>query len=914
MRSRRLLPLITSLLAAANALLQAQAAAAGEPCVPSYDPSITPPAVVIAGWPARSATTDEIDAYVTGIALETDRVATGQFATSWNGRPLYYALVGEATNVADADAIAAAQRELRDPRVTSPEAAAAIAAGSPAIVWYQGNIHGNETSGGDAALQILYELAARTDCVGEALRASLLVGVISTQNPDGRIAGVRANGYGFDLARDGVARTQPENDGRLALLQHYPPALLADGHEMFGGSFFFPPAADPVHHEISTESLDWQNGLYGPALAQAFDERQPGESGEWTYFNFGSFDLLVPEYPDTLTTLAFGAAGMTFEKGSGDPAEQRFEEHFVAGWTALLTAAEHKEQLLAELYQSYERALADGGLGALEPNAVQEPGNAVVQEVPDEPVRHYFLGTRRARADADRLVTRLRALGVEVYRLTKALEVPRLRAYGGRPKTRRLPKGTYWIPLEQPQKRWVQAALGEDGYASVPHFYDVAAWSEPLAGSLEAWLSGARLKPAAERVTDAPRPPLAPAAFHWIAGDTARSVGAALALADEGLEVRRLSRARGKGKRRIPAGAFVVSGDAGAIEQTAARFEVPVQGSDGALPPGLPVHVPRIAVYDPGNFAESFDHLRFLLERVVGVSWTPLDGPAVAAGQLSDFDVLLVTGVSSFGLQAARTAIESWIEAGGIYVGTARPGGTGGTPFAIESGWTSAAASDPAGLDVPGSFFRVELESGSPLTLGAGEAAYWMFLGEQVLSRTTTGVNVGRFPSKPKKLWFSGYAEGEEALLGSAALVEEGLGAGRVLLFSGEPNFRAWTAGTQLLLANAIVYPDEDTLPLAATDVRAPDAAPAVARARASVGPPVGPGRPIRIRVPAAQADDALAVARRFTTEARLLRTDPTAVLEIPNPEGLDAEEHPFSRELLQALREAGIQVLYAAL
>lgn len=902
------------MLLVASALLRAQAAVAGEACAPTYDPSITSPAAAIPGWPARVATVDEIDAYVTGIALETDRVVTGQFGTSWSGRPLYYALVGDAATVADAEAVAAAQRALRDPRTTSPEAAAAIAAGSPAIVWYVGALHGNEPSGGDAALQLLYELAARTDCVGEALRASLLVGVIACQNPDGRIAGKHTNEYGFDLGRDGIARTQPENDARLALLQQYPPALVADAHQMTGGSFFFPPAADPVHHEISAESLHWQNDLYGPALAQAFDERQTGEPGEWTYFNYEPFDLLVPEYTDTVTTLAFGAAGMTFEKGSADPAEQRFEEHFVAGWTALVTAAEHKEQILGQLYQSYAQALADGGLGALEPNAVQEPGNTVVQEVPDEPLRHYFLGTGRARGDADRLVARLRALGVEVYRLTKPLRVPRLRAYGGPPKARKLPTGTYWIPLEQPQKRWIQAALGEDGYASVPYFYDVAAWSEPLAGSLDAWLTGADLEPTAELVGDAPSPTLAPSAFYWIAGDTAHSVGAALALASEGMEVRRLPKARGHGKGKLPAGAFVVSGDPGAIEDVAARFGVPVQGSGKKLPPGLPVHLPRIAMYDPGFQTESFEQLRFLLDRVLEVPWTPLDAPAVDAGQLSDFDVFVVAGVFTFALDAARDALEGWIAAGGTYVGTARPGGAGGTPFAIASGWTSATASSPAELDVPGSLFRVELGSRSPVTLGAGKIAYWMQLGEQVLSPTTTGVNAGRFPAKPKKLWFSGYAQGEETLLGSAALVEEALGLGHVVLFSGEPNFRAWTSGTQLLLANALVYPRDEALPLGVTDVRAPDAAPAVARARGSAGPSIGPGRPIRIRVPGARADDALALARRFTLDVRAIPTGATAVLEIPNAEGLPPEEHPFSRELLQVLLGAGIEVLFAAL
>jgi hypothetical protein len=58
-------------------------------------------------------------------------------------------------------------------------------------------------------------------------------------------------------------------------------------------------------------------------------------------------------------------------------------------------------------------------------------------------------------------------------------------------------------------------------------------------------------------------------------------------------------------------------------------------------------------------------------------------------------------------------------------------------------------------------------------------------------------------------LWFSGYAVGADSLLGSAGLVDERLGGGHVVLFSGEPNFRAWTDGTQFLLANALMYPQK---------------------------------------------------------------------------------------------------------
>ena len=62
-------------------------------------------------------------------------------------------------------------------------------------------MHGSEESGADAALQLLYELADRDDCVVETLLDNLVIFVIPVQNPDGRVLDQRRNGYGFDLNR-----------------------------------------------------------------------------------------------------------------------------------------------------------------------------------------------------------------------------------------------------------------------------------------------------------------------------------------------------------------------------------------------------------------------------------------------------------------------------------------------------------------------------------------------------------------------------------------------------------------------------------------------------------------------------------------------------------------------------------------
>ena len=50
------------------------------------------------------------------------------------------------------------------------------------------------------------------------------------QNPDGRIAGTRANGNNFDLNRDFLTQSQPETQAVVALLQEWLPPDMLDQH------------------------------------------------------------------------------------------------------------------------------------------------------------------------------------------------------------------------------------------------------------------------------------------------------------------------------------------------------------------------------------------------------------------------------------------------------------------------------------------------------------------------------------------------------------------------------------------------------------------------------------------------------------------------------------------------------------
>ena len=258
---------------------------------------------------------------------------SGTAAQSVLGKDLNYAIVGEPQNVTTAGlaAIQGAIDTLRDPQ--TPEAQAQqLAEDTPAILWVDGSPHGGEESGGDASLKVLYDLAARTDCAAEQILDDAIVIIVPIYNPDGRDLDQRRNFNGFDMNRDWFARTQPEIDGVIELMRQYPPQLAIDAHEMGTYTYFFPPNADPVYHEIPDQAIHWINDIYGPAMAAEFDRQKI------PYFNFRTYDFFGIFYGDTVPATGFHAAGMTFEKSNGDPIAQRVHEHYTTIWTCLSQA------------------------------------------------------------------------------------------------------------------------------------------------------------------------------------------------------------------------------------------------------------------------------------------------------------------------------------------------------------------------------------------------------------------------------------------------------------------------------------------------------------------------------------------------------------------------------------------------
>jgi hypothetical protein len=445
----------------------------------------------------REASVDEAYEYLDAVDAASDKVITGTFATSVQGRPLRYAMVGlpERLQPDALEQIREALHTIRDPDTPRDEVES-LAATTPPFLYIAGNVHGTEESGTEGSLRVLYDLADRTDCASQRILDSAVVVIIPTQNPDGREADTRRNAYGFDMNRDWFARTQPETDGKVELLRQNPPSLYADAHEFSYYRSFFAPNDDPVYHDAPDQVLSWIDDLFAPALAREFRER------DWGFFHYHGYDFFMPGYGDTVPADGFMAPAFTLEHYDGAPLELRTDKVQLEFWLLLSIAARNATDILVGQHDAYVNAVDEGRRGILEPNVQSNPNSHVLDNaVPNIRVRDYFLMDDPDRAyEVQLLVRRLQRMDVEVYRLDAPLDVPDYRPYTEEPRARTLPAGTYWIPMAQAQKHWIQLMLNEDTYVPVRRTYDITGWSNPLLMDLAGGYSGATLEPSATPV------------------------------------------------------------------------------------------------------------------------------------------------------------------------------------------------------------------------------------------------------------------------------------------------------------------------------------------------------------------------------------------------------------------------------
>ena len=109
-----------------------------------------------------------------------------EYGKTHEGRPLYVVFISSPSNLAKLDEIKENVNLLADGLNTNGNKARSIIKDLPAIAWMAYSIHGNETSGADAAIAAIYHFIASNDEETLKMLDDMLIIFDPLMNPDGR--------------------------------------------------------------------------------------------------------------------------------------------------------------------------------------------------------------------------------------------------------------------------------------------------------------------------------------------------------------------------------------------------------------------------------------------------------------------------------------------------------------------------------------------------------------------------------------------------------------------------------------------------------------------------------------------------------------------------------------------------------
>ncbi|HEU4425739.1 MAG TPA: M14 family zinc carboxypeptidase [Pilimelia sp.] len=531
-------------------------------------------------------------------------------------------------------------------------------------VWINGNIHGNEWEGTDGALRLIEEIATATDAATARLMRRTRIYLTVTNNPDGRVAGTRANGNGFDLNRDYATSSQSESRAMRDVGIGTQPLVMLDEHG-YTGTTLIEPATAPhgqnyeydlyiKHAYPNALGMEKAIGELGhPETARAdipFRDFAPGDWDDWP-------PIFTPMY-----AMYHGAIGHTVEvplrvNGAAYdtlPVEElrRRSAINVNVVEATIRAAiaytdENRTELIGDQIELFRRGWAGEPQRFIPDGYV--PGFGPEDRYSTVFPRAYVIPAgagQRSAVAAARLVDHLVAHDVRVRRATAPFTLA----------GRRYAAGSYLVDLHQPKRGLANAMLeaGRDISANVPQMYDISGWSHRLLWGASVDIVRAGRLPhatvAVRRAAPTGGVSAGPGADLLLTLTDSRDVRAVDALLDQGVRVRW----RDDGTVVVPASARRAA--AALAHRLGVRFTAAHGGGRGTL-----LRSPVVAA------AAAPDELFAL--RQMGFDVRPVSTAVLNGGfDLSGVDVLFVSsGLSYTGLNpAARAAVDAFLARGGV--------------------------------------------------------------------------------------------------------------------------------------------------------------------------------------------------------------------------------------------------------
>jgi hypothetical protein len=717
-------------------------------------------------------------------------------------------------------------------------------------IYIQSAIHGNEYEGVDAMFDLVERLATTpygADPDVDAILNHVILLWNVDQNPDGRIAGQRANGNNFDLNRDFLTQSQPETQAVISILQEWLPPDMLDEHGYVTPTLIestTKPHNPSIDYDlwlkwnvsrinaneaamnaaglaVTRPILDWcANGSPPPASGLCANGLPPGPSqaegwDDWGPFYTPMYMQLVGLNGSTVemcnqTNATCGFNGATHPLGRlGSKVAQ-----YTVAWSTLLFDLGNRHDLLWDELETYRRGVTN----APRPECCPPPFNTDGMWMREYPLAYVIpLGTgQRSDPEANRLVDWLLTNNIQVD------EMKQDTTYDGKT----FEKGSYVVWMAQAHRGLADTALsiGTDVSGLIQQLYaPPGAWSHGYLWGADTLVipRDADFSPITNRVTKSSHllggvePGVAEAYVLGIDSPAAVRTLNTLLAGGTPAQLATISFASPSGEI-LPAGSAVFAADPAtkvtlaSIGRTNDVWFTRAYNSD--LPALEPIdRVPRIAVLATSVTQEvwSMRNLGFIADPIATNNSSQLNDPN-APNPLDDYD--LVFNTSGWPSAATvRARLQAFFAAGGGYIGAGANGANFLNSAGLVTGLTAASRSGSGRSGIVQ--WNNEGGADSPIVGAFPDQDTAIMDPPTWFTAIPTAMSVdGRLPLAGYFLAGLWAPDAQSASAPGSAVIAHGTsisGAARLTIFAMNPLYRADPEREWAMLASAAYWADQ---------------------------------------------------------------------------------------------------------
>ena len=433
-----------------------------------FDQTIPKPSEVIGHEVGEwHVTHDKLVQYMYAIANSSDRIIIEETGKTYENRPLLILKVSSPDNLKNLEKIKENHIKITNGIKINEFK------NMPAVVYQGFSVHGNEASASNAALLGIYYLAASNESETLEILNNTVILYDPCLNPDGlqRFAnwvnsnknlipnpdnndrefsevwpGGRTNHYWFDLNRDWLPVQLPESKARIKTFTDWLPNIVTDHHEMGTNSTFFfqpgvPSRVNPLIPNFNQELTEKIAKYHSEHLDKIGSLYYSKENYDDFYFGKGS------TYPDIN-----GSIGILFEQASSRGHLQQsqngiltfpftIKNQLTTIISTLNAASSLRTQLLSYMNEFYIEAL---------------------DEVNNSKTSGIGFGNNYDKTSSFQLAKILKSHKIDVFETNSK-------------------NYKYYVPLKQKKSRLIRAMFETSTNFQDSLFYDVSAWTFPLA-------------------------------------------------------------------------------------------------------------------------------------------------------------------------------------------------------------------------------------------------------------------------------------------------------------------------------------------------------------------------------------------------------------------------------------------------